>query len=131
MAKVFKAMDGNSGGRLVAIKVFESAGSENEFIRESFTRETEALSNLRHPNIVPLLDYDFEPVRRQLYIVLPWCDSTLKDLRGKHNAQDPVQFITELAQPLLDALSLAHSRRVLHRDVKPSNVLIDRMVFLG
>jgi serine/threonine protein kinase len=124
MAEVYKAYDIDTA-RHVAIKLFTRGTIDDHILKETFDREVRALKELRHPNIVELLDVGIERTSGNRFLVLEWMDSDLWALKGASALQGWDSFYTEIGRPLLKALAFAHSREVVHRDVKPRNVLLD------
>ena len=122
MAIVYKAFDTHLE-RDVAIKfirtdLFGSAVIEKMLKR--FEREAKTLAKLTHPNIVGIIDYgEFEGVPYLVMEFLP--GGTLKQKMGS-----PIEssFAAQMLLPVADALAYAHSKNVIHRDVKPANVLM-------
>jgi serine/threonine-protein kinase len=131
MATVYKAYDTRLE-RDVAIKIVrkESIPPEQlERIMKRFEREAKALAKFLHPNIVPVYDYgEFQGAPYLVMAYLP--GGTLKDKIGE---PVPVQIALDYVIPIASALNYAHQRGVIHRDVKPSNILIteDGMVMLS
>jgi serine/threonine protein kinase/formylglycine-generating enzyme required for sulfatase activity len=124
MATVFKAYD-TTLERDVAIKIIRrDAFPPNQIgrILKRFEREAKALARLSHPNIVKVLDYgEFEG---SPYLVLEYLPSgTLKEKLGRPL---PWKDAVRLLLPIASALQYAHEQGIVHRDVKPSNVLITR-----
>lgn len=86
-----------------------------------FTREAKAIAKLNHPNILPI--YDFGQEGELSYIVIKYVEAgTLKDLLGGPLTLD---VTADVIQQIAGALEHAHQHGILHRDVKPSNVLLD------
>ncbi|HEY6532040.1 MAG TPA: serine/threonine-protein kinase [Acidimicrobiales bacterium] len=115
----------DSSGRLVACKRLLLHGSAHEMhkARQRIRREAAALEQLRHPNIVPLLDLvdDGDDV----VLVLPYLTGgTLAEQVAHHGTLSPGQ-LHQIADALFGALAEAHRRGVVHRDIKPANVLFD------
>jgi hypothetical protein len=122
MADVFRAHD-RTLDRYVALKVMRPAfAKEAEFV-ERFHREAEAMSAIEHPNIVRVLDYGASADGP--YIVMELVrGGTLLDLMRARGRVD--QYAAALiAAGIADGLEAAHVRGVLHRDLKPDNVLLD------
>ena len=122
MAEVWRAADERLG-RTVAVKVIHSAHLRDGHFRERFHREARLVASLDHPNVLPVYDYgDEEGVP---YLVMPYLDGgTLRDrMMGS-----PIPFAQAVSwiHQLADALDAAHAAGILHRDVKPANVLIRR-----
>lgn len=119
MAEVYLARDTRLG-REVAVKVLETRLAERAGFRERFLREARVSAALDHPNIVPVYDFGESGV---LYLVMPFVSGgSLQDL-VKHGPMPPAQVASYGAQ-MADALAYAHQRSVVHRDVKPANMLI-------
>ena len=110
--------------RQVAIKVLPPERAESGDLRERFKREARTAAQLSHPHIVPLLT--FGEADGLVYFVMGYVDGETLTHRlqreGPLSAGEAVRVLTELAQ----ALSYAHSRAVVHRDVKPDNVLLEQ-----
>ncbi len=124
MAVVYRAHQANID-RVVAVKVLLGEFTRKRDFLERFKREARATGALRHIHVLPIYDYgEFEGVP---YLVVPFIDTgTLADrLRQAENHCLETDEVLRLGGQIASALDHAHSRGVIHRDVKPSNVLID------
>ncbi len=119
MATVYRAHQ-PSLARTVALKVLPSFFAEEEGFRERFQQEAIAIARLRHPSILVVFDYGEQD--GMPYLVSEYIENgTLADRLG---APLSLQETLRLLAPIADALDFAHERGVVHRDVKPSNILI-------
>ncbi len=120
MARVYLAQD-ESLHREVAIKVLADRHSDDPHFIERFQREARAAARLNHPNIVQVYD---QSQGGMSYIVQEYVEGeTLKDLIRRESPLDPRRAIT-IALQILAALRVAHQQGVIHRDVKPQNILM-------
>jgi hypothetical protein len=120
-ATVFKALDLNTG-ETVAVKVLMPQLTLEEDFKERFKREAQVLHGLRHPNIVPVLDYGQS--NGLVYLVMPFMKvGSLRERikSGEFRVGEGARIMHQIAK----ALQFAHETGVIHRDVKPSNILID------
>src|SRR5262245_18078773 len=109
--------------RNVALKLIAPELSGEEQFRERFLSETELAASLEHPNVVPI--HDAGDVDTQLYLAMRYVEgSDLKRLLREQGSLEPTRAFTICAQ-VAGALDAAHERGLVHRDVKPSNVLLD------
>jgi tetratricopeptide (TPR) repeat protein len=108
--------------RLVAIKVLRDDGGLVD-ARMRFSQEIRVMGKLVHPNIVPLFDTGTWGDR--LFLVMPFIEGESLATRIARLGRLPVGDVARMAHELCDALAYAHAQRIVHRDVKPSNVLID------
>lgn len=122
MAVVFKARH-EAMGRDVAIKFMPEGMMEDDTARHRFIREARTIARLEHPHILPV--YDFGEVDGRAFLVMRLLSSgTLGDLIRKEGAM-PFEKIVALISQVADALQYAHHQGVIHRDVKPANLLMD------
>ena len=113
-------------GQQVAIKVLPDALASNPGFVARFYREARSGATLNHPNIVHGIGVDQDPATHKHYLVLEFVDGTsahaLLDRFGRLNVGDAVHVTLDVAR----ALEHAHSRNIIHRDIKPDNILITR-----
>jgi beta-lactam-binding protein with PASTA domain/serine/threonine protein kinase len=125
MATVYRAVDTRLT-RTVAVKVMHvGLGDEAEFARK-FDREARAAARLSHPNVVSVFDQgqDVEAANSRPYIVMEYVEGqTLRDVLNREAPMTPGRAL-EIMEPVLAALAAAHQAGLVHRDVKPENVLI-------
>ena len=124
MAKVYKARC-HRLNRLVAVKILRDDLSHDEDLRRRFNAESQAVAMLSHPNIVAV--YDVSRSDENNYIVMELIDGiSLKQYMQKKgnklNWREALHFITQIVK----ALGHAHSRGIIHRDIKPHNVMVLR-----
>ncbi len=122
MAMVYKAKC-HRLNRLVAVKVLKSDFASDADFRRRFYDESQAIAMLSHPNIVSVYDVSRSSPE---YIVMELIDGiTLKqymERRGQLNWREALHFITQI----MKGLSHAHSRGIVHRDIKPQNIMVLR-----
>jgi TolB-like protein/Tfp pilus assembly protein PilF len=121
MATVYRAHD-LKHGRAVAIKVL-APELAHSLGTDRFLREIATTASLRHPGILPL--YDSGDAGGLLFYVMPCVEGeSLRD-RLEREKQLPLEGALQIAREVADALGYAHSRGVVHRDVKPENILLE------
>jgi DNA-binding beta-propeller fold protein YncE len=109
--------------RPVALKLVAPSLALEERFRERFARETELVMSLEHPNVIPI--YDAGDLDGRFYLAMRLVDGTdLASLLRDKGALEPAPTVAICAQ-IASALDAAHARGLVHRDVKPSNVLLD------
>lgn len=121
MANVYRATD-VLDNRRVAVKILKTEYSESEEFLRRFRNESKAIAVLSHPNIVKIYDMGFS--EKVQYIVMEYIDGiTLKDYIDSErvlNWKDAVHFVVQI----LRALQHAHNRGIVHRDIKPQNIML-------
>lgn len=123
MAVVYKAYDFRSG-RTVAVKVLREQYSQDEEFVRRFAQEAESASTVSHENLIDIYDVGEQSGTR--FIVMEYVDGmTLKSLIKDRGALDNYSAIT-IARQICTALQIAHEAHIIHRDIKPQNILLGR-----
>src|SRR6059058_5138542 len=122
MANVYLAED-QELGRRVAIKLLDERHAQDEQFVERFRREAKNAAGLSHPNIVSI--YDRGEVEGTYYIVMEYLEGrSVKELIVSRGPA-PINVAIDYARQILGALRFAHRNSIVHRDIKPHNVLVD------
>jgi serine/threonine-protein kinase len=120
MSAIYKAVD-LTDDRTVALKVLSAAVASDPDFEARFSREIEVLRTLKHPHILPILDYG--KLNGSAYIVMPFYQhGTLKD---RINKGITLKQGSKIIRQVSEALEYAHAQGITHRDVKPTNILLD------
>jgi DNA-binding beta-propeller fold protein YncE len=119
--------------RPVALKLIATESAHDASFRERFKRESQLAASIDHPNVIPI--YEAGEVEGSLFLAMRFVEGTdLGALIGAHGALDPAHAVRIVAQ-VAAGLSAAHALGLVHRDVKPANVLIaagaDEHVYLA
>ena len=110
--------------RSVAIKVLSDELSDDQSFRSRFVRESQLAAGLDHPNIVPV--YEAGEIEGKLFIAMRYVRGTdLRTLVAKEGSL-PIERTLRLLRPIASALDAAHRAGLVHRDVKPANILVAR-----
>jgi serine/threonine-protein kinase len=122
MGVVYRARDERLHRR-VAIKVLPPELAFQKDIRERFTREAQTAAKLSHPHIVPI--HDVGEGEGLVYFVMGYVDGESVGGRLKRRGPLPVEEARRIMKETADALSAAHALSVIHRDIKPDNILLE------
>lgn len=121
LGPVYRALD-HAGRREVAVRALPDELTRDLVVRANFASWAALLAGLRHPNLMPVLEYG--GAGDTLYLVMPYVRGiSLKDFLQRGPL--PYDGLTWYAQQLADGLDALHAQGLVHRNVKPSNVLID------
>lgn len=128
MAEVYRGYHA-SLDRYVAIKLLHPFLADDPEFKDRFENEARNVARLRHPNIVQVYDFDFDPEGESYYMVMelingPTLKDRLFDLTATNDHISTAEAI-RIARSAAEALAYAHQRNMIHRDVKPANLMID------
>jgi len=124
MGEIFRATD-TTLGRAVAVKVLDQRYAQDPSVRERFTREALAVARLSgNPHIVTI--YDVGEYRERPFIVMEYLAGGSLEQKLKAEGAQPLGQVLEWLEQAAGAIDAAHREGVVHRDVKPANLLLDR-----
>ncbi len=122
MGAVYEGRQRTAFDRRVAIKVILGNYAEDPDMRRRFAREAKTIARLHHPHILPLIEFGDE--QGMLYLVMPFIEGgTLTGYLRRHLPQ--VDEVSTIFLQMLEAVEYAHDERLIHRDIKSSNVLLE------
>lgn len=124
MSRVWRAQDLNTG-KMVAVKVLREEYRDDDLFVRRFEREAQAASRMTHPNIANLLDVGLEDDGTRYLVIEYVSGKTLKQFIQESGAIRP-ETAAQIIIRVLAALQHAHQNGVIHRDIKPQNILIDK-----
>lgn len=124
MGQVYRARRIRLGDE-VAIKVMQATHSAPPELRQRFLRESRACAQLRHPNIVGILDFDFDASNQPFMVMELLSGPSLRE-EIELEAPMPPARVAAILEPVAAALQLAHDRGITHRDLKPANIVVHR-----
>lgn len=124
MGHVYRARRFRLGDE-VAIKVMQATKDTPPEMRERFLRESKACAQLRHPNIVGLLDFGFDSANQPFMVMELLSGPSLKEEIDLEAPMSPAR-VAAILGPVASALQLAHDRGITHRDLKPQNIVAHR-----
>lgn len=129
MAEVYRAHH-VSLDRFVAIKVLHDFLADDPEFKSRFEKEARNIARLKHPHIVQVYDFEYDPVNESYYMVMELIDGfTLKDLLYEaEQTGTPISLpeALRITREAASALAYAHKAGMIHRDVKPANLILDR-----
>lgn len=123
MGEVYLAHQLTAFSRQVAIKIIRSDLVHDITARARFLREAEVSARLKHEHILPL--FDFGEVEGRLFLVTPYIEGGTLAKRLKDSGSIPLEEAYRLFVPLVQAVAYIHRRGVIHRDLKPTNIMLD------
>jgi serine/threonine-protein kinase len=124
MGVVYRARD-TKLRRFVAIKVLPPDLAFRDEVRMRFLREAETAAQLNHPNIVPI--YSVDDRDGLVWFVMALVDGESLGARLARERRPPLDDVRHILHDVADALAYAHARGIIHRDIKPDNILLDRL----
>jgi len=124
-AAVFRARD-NVLNRDVAVKVLDVESAPEAVVAERFIREAQTVARLEHPHIVPI--YKVGRLEEIFYLIMRFIDgpSLGQFLDSQKKKKLEIGDAARIARQVADALAYAHTHEIVHRDIKPDNILLDR-----
>src|SRR5688572_23463837 len=124
MGVVFRARDVRLR-RSVAIKLLPPELAFREEVRSRFLREAQTAAQLSHPHVVPI--YSVDEVDGLVFFVMALVEGESLGAYIKREGRVPLDFARRVLGDVADALTYAHARSIIHRDIKPDNILLDRV----
>lgn len=125
MGSVYLAQNKYINQQKVAIKVINS-NMINDFTRQTFAQEADKLARLNHPNIVHFINYHIDD-EGNIYLIMEYADGySLEDSIKNVTGLIVEEKICPIFEPILDAFEYAHKNKIVHKDIKPSNIILTK-----
>ncbi len=123
---VYRGVHLSAGGRLVAVKLLRASIAVGADLPKRFSEQMRAISSLRHPNIITMYDFGIADGLCYIGMELMLAGSVRSLLRRRLSAQPlPTALATDLICQAAEGLADAHERGIIHKDIRPSNLLLD------